>query len=99
MFFCCGICHKNLIFFADGDSDVMDSLVDRGRELVSQRLVVVELLQKSRELPHSTIPFSPIGNIRVHKGSCSYWLKRFLAQSLACYCIIIFLYYKCKCVS
>ena len=102
MFFCCGICHENLIFFADGDSDVMDSLVDRGQELVSQRLVVVVvvgLLQKSSELPHSTIPFSPIGNIRVHKGSCSYWLKRFLAQSLACYCIIIFLYYKCKCVS
>jgi len=61
-----------LIFFADGDSDVMDSLVDRGQELVSQRLVVVVvvgLLQKSSELPHSTIPFSPtgIGNIWVPK--------------------------------
>jgi len=37
---------------------------------VSQRLlVVVGLLQKSSELPHSTIPFSPtgIGNIWVPK--------------------------------
>jgi hypothetical protein len=57
-----------LIFFADGDSDVMDSLVDRGQELVSQRLVVmVGLLQKSSELPHSTIPFSPTGNMQVPK--------------------------------
>lgn len=62
------ICPKNLILFADGDSDVMDSLVGRGQELVSHRLVVVVgLLQKSSELPHSTIPFPRTGNMRMHK--------------------------------
>lgn len=48
-----------MIFFADGDSDVMDSLVDRGQELVPQRLVVVVGLLQSQVSSHTPLSHFP----------------------------------------
>ena len=48
---------KNI--FADGDSDAMDSLVHRGQELVSQRLVVVVGLLQSQVSSHTPLSHFP----------------------------------------
>lgn len=87
-----------MIFYADGDSDVMDSLVDRGQELVPQRLVVVVGLLQSQVSSHTPLSHFPRqGNMRGAQevllllGSC--WLRTFLGQSLAHYRFIIVLCY------
>lgn len=80
---------------------MIDSLVDRGQELVSQRLVVVVVVVVGllSELPHSTIPFSPTGNMRMQKTTfCSYVLGSCLltmlfGQSLVHYRFITVLSY------
>jgi len=56
---CCGFVKKKTTIFADGDSDAMDSLVDRGQELVSQRSVVVVGLLQSQVSSHTPLSHFP----------------------------------------